>query len=90
MVHDEKFPTEGAADMNSNPELQIRAAVLNGDTAVGIHVTEPIGKVRLGKAEVRASRALRNRVLPRSGPVCPFRAVSAVSRRGVKNGRNFG
>lgn len=53
MVHDEKFPTEGAADMNSNPELQIRAAVLNGDTAVGIHVTEPVGKVRLGIKSVR-------------------------------------
>ena len=44
-------------------ELQVRAAVLNGYTALGTPVTEPVGKVRLGKGEVRASDPLRNKAL---------------------------
>jgi hypothetical protein len=42
-------------------ELQIRAAVLNGYTALGIPVTEPVGQVCPGKGEVRASPTLRNK-----------------------------
>jgi hypothetical protein len=42
-------------------ELQVRAAVPNGYTALGIPVTEPVGQVRPGKGEVRASRALHNK-----------------------------
>ena len=42
-------------------ELQIRAAVLNGYTALGIPITEPVGEVRPGKGEVRDLRSLRNK-----------------------------
>jgi hypothetical protein len=41
-------------------EIQIRAAVLNGYTAFGIHGAEPKGKMRLGKEQVWASRCLCN------------------------------
>lgn len=34
-------------------ELQLRIAVLNRYTALGIPVTEPVGKVCLGKGDVR-------------------------------------
>lgn len=33
-------------------ELQVRAAVLNGNTALGIPVTEATGYLRLGEGEV--------------------------------------
>ena len=41
--------------------FQIRAAVLNGDTALGMAVTEPVGEVRPEKGDVRASTLLRNK-----------------------------
>lgn len=43
-------------------ELQVRASVLDGYTALGIPVTEPVGQVRPGKGEVWASPSLRNTV----------------------------
>jgi hypothetical protein len=46
-------------------ELQIRAAVLNGYTALGMPVTEPMGEVRLGKGNVRASPFWRNKAILR-------------------------
>ena len=42
-------------------ELQVRIAVLNGYTALGIPVTEAVGKVRPGKGELRTSADLCNR-----------------------------
>ena len=41
-------------------ELEVRIAVLNGYTALGIPVREPVGQVRPGKGEVRAAPPLRN------------------------------
>jgi hypothetical protein len=43
-------------------EFQVRAAVLNGFTALGIPVTETAGCVRPGKGEPRPSGRQRNRV----------------------------
>ena len=42
-------------------ELQVRIAVLNGDTALGIPVTEPVGSVCPGIGEARLSADLCNR-----------------------------
>jgi hypothetical protein len=42
-------------------ELQVRIAVLNGCTALGIPVTEPVGQVCPGKGEPRHSADLCNR-----------------------------
>ncbi len=42
-------------------EPRARAAVLDGCTALRIPIVEPAGQVRLGKGEVRTSRALRNK-----------------------------
>ena len=41
-------------------ELQVRGGAPNGYTADGIPVTEPVGQVRPGNGEVRASPSLRN------------------------------
>ena len=46
-------------------EFQVRVAVLNGFTALGIPVTKVMGQVCPGKAELRPSADLRNRVLAR-------------------------
>jgi hypothetical protein len=43
-------------------ELQVRIAVLNGYTALGIRVTEAVGQVCPGKGEPRPSVNLCNRV----------------------------
>lgn len=43
-------------------ELQLRVAVMNGFTALGIPVTEAVGYVCLGKGEPWSSPDLRNRV----------------------------
>lgn len=50
--------------------LQVRAAVLNGFTALGIHVTDVVGRVCPGKQGVRPEAGLRNRtrVSEFSGP----------------------
>jgi len=42
-------------------EIQIRIAVLNRYTALGIPVTEPVGLVRMGKGEERPSPDLCNK-----------------------------
>lgn len=42
-------------------ELQVRIAVLNRYSALGIPIIEPIGSVRLGKGEVRSNPDLCNR-----------------------------
>ena len=42
-------------------EVQIRIAVMNGYTALGIPVTETVGRIRPGKGEPRTSEALCNR-----------------------------
>ena len=47
-------------------EFQVRVAVLNGCTALGIPVTEVVGQVRPGKGEPRPSRHLCNRAGPPS------------------------
>jgi hypothetical protein len=44
-------------------EVQVRVAILNGYTALGIPVTKAVGSIRLGKGEIRSSADLRNRVL---------------------------
>ena len=41
-------------------ELQVRIAVLNGDTALGIPVTQAIEQVRPGKGELRSEPDLCN------------------------------
>jgi hypothetical protein len=55
-------------------ELQIRAAVLNGYTALGIPVTEPVGQARLGKGEVRPSPSFRNKAAVRNRGAIGLRA----------------
>ena len=47
-------------------EFQVRVAVLNGYTALGIPVTKVVGQVCLGIGEVRPSTDLCNRALSRS------------------------
>ncbi len=42
-------------------EVQVRIAVMNGYTALGIPVTKPEGSIRPGKGEPRVSQALSNR-----------------------------
>ncbi len=42
-------------------ELQVRIAVPNSDTALGIPITEPAGSVRPGKGKVRTSADLYNK-----------------------------
>jgi hypothetical protein len=42
-------------------EVQVRIAVLNGYTALGIPVSKAVGCIRLGKGENRPSADLRNR-----------------------------
>jgi hypothetical protein len=42
-------------------EVQIRIAVMNGYTALGIPVTETVEWIRLGKGKPRASQVLCNR-----------------------------
>ena len=44
-------------------EIQIRIAILNRYTALGIPVTEPVGYVRMGKGEERPSTDLCNKAL---------------------------
>jgi hypothetical protein len=43
-------------------EVQVRVAILNGYTALGIPVTKAVGSIRPGKGENRPSADLRNRV----------------------------
>lgn len=45
-------------------ELQVRIAVLNGYTALGIPGMEAVGYVRPEKGEPRPSPDLRNRAIP--------------------------
>ncbi|PYG28503.1 hypothetical protein C8N36_1111, partial [Pelagimonas varians] len=42
-------------------EVQIRIAVLNRYTALGIPVTEPVGEIRMRKGEARLSSDLCNK-----------------------------
>jgi transposase len=44
-------------------EVQIRIAVMNGYTALGIPLTETVGGIRPGKGEPRTSKTLCNRAL---------------------------
>lgn len=51
-----------ARDFNHEvTELQGRIAALNGETALGVSVTEPVGQVRLGKGDVRPSASFVRR-----------------------------
>ena len=43
-------------------EVQVRIAVLNGYTALGIPVTKAVGQIRLWKGEKRPTVNLRNKV----------------------------
>ena len=60
-------------------ELQVRIAVLNRYTALGIPVTEPVGQIRLGKGEVRSGPDLCNRAIRRK----PYRQSLIPDRGGV-------
>jgi hypothetical protein len=44
-------------------EVQVRVAILNGYTALGIPVTKAVGQIRLGKGENRSSADMRNKTL---------------------------
>lgn len=58
---------------NQIAELHARIAVLNGDTALDIPVTEVVGQARPGKGVVRPSPDLRdNAALALSGRQFPF------------------
>ena len=61
-------------------ELQVRIAVLNGYTALGIPVTETVGQVCPGKGEARLSADLRNRVPGRATRRRQIERVSCTGR----------
>ena len=62
-------------------EFQVRVAVLNGFTALGIPVTEAVGSVCPGKGEVRLSPDLCNRAARR------LRDRNELARERLRDGR---
>jgi hypothetical protein len=69
-------------------EVQIRIAVMNGYTVLGIPVTETVGRIRSGKEEHRTSEALCNRALQagQDEPQTLHYAITPNSSMGAEGG----